>query len=161
MNKKFCQKCNKPTFYEDSLPRGCSHCLSPFASTTASQSFPEVEFEEESPRPVMKIKRPQKEQTEYRPQSARLKRRSEPEYEEDDENNYETSGEFEPPEIEVENIPERQRIRAENIVFDKSTAPKEVYNRPKLKLNKKQIEEDFRNSINKGGKNNPIEILGN
>lgn len=166
MNKKFCQKCNQVTFYEDSLPKGCSHCLSPFASTLASQassSF-EIELEEPETPPSRPKVRQQPIQQEYRPQSSRLNKSGrEPDYEDEIAPESELqidSFEFAEPEIDINNLPRRNTIRAENIVFDKNVGRKENLNRQKLKINKKDIDKDFKESINRNGKNNSFELGG-
>jgi hypothetical protein len=124
MSKKYCQKCNNPTEYNDTLPAFCAFCGNPFAGTTASKIVSEV---------PKTFKRP-------------VKRIEAEEVEEDDEETiFEEKPDFGKLELELD-IPQRPTIEAKALIFDKSQ--KENIIRPKLrKMNKNQVAEDFKREL--------------
>lgn len=141
MQKLYCSKCNCGTPYEDIKPRRCINCDELFAGAIAAQIKP-------IPRPKAVAARP-------------LNEELEDEYQ-DHEETYETPRrpklEFDPNSIELD-IPQRPRIDGKSLAFDAS--PKENIVRPKLKkMKKKEIEEDFKNELTRGGKGNSLEIGG-
>ena len=147
MQKIYCSKCNCSTPYEDIRPRRCINCDELFAGAVANQ----IKIE---PIPRKRVESRQKP----------LDEELEEEYNNYEEDNQETQYtrrpklEFDASSIEL-SIPQRPTIDGKSLALDKS--PKENIIRPKLKkMKKKEIEEDFRNEVTKGGKNNSQEIIG-
>lgn len=149
MALKFCPKCNHGTQQLDVQIKFCSQCGYNFVSA----SMPKIEVQ-----PTIKYQEREEIQKNPRPQSNRLNKlrkstaRQEEYYEDEDINNDRefVNLDFDPPEIELENIPTRPKVTLGNLAVDRS--PKENISRPKLKkMNKKQIEEQFRNEVSKQG----------
>ncbi len=152
MNKKFCPKCSGATLYEDEMPRVCSRCAHQFASSLAAQILPSFEEEPQPQRKVRPI------QQENRPQAARLKSRNkiEAEIQEDyDEDYEENTGQFDVPDIEIDETKisgwKRQKITGKDLAFDQS--PKENIQRPGLKkMSKNQLQKHISDEIGSNGK---------
>lgn len=134
MQKLFCSHCSKPNFFEDVKPLYCSFCQNPFAGTVVANI--KIEPTQQN-RPSKRVLVPRPVEEGY--------------IEDDDNIDTNINLQFEPPTIELDNIPGRNSVKAENLILDKG--PKEHVDRPKLKISKnkklaeKEVQEMFRSDL--------------
>lgn len=141
MNKKFCNKCNGISYYEDELPNLCSKCGNIFGNAAAAQIQPIQVV-----RPIKKI----------------VARQIEEEYQEEiTDEEYEQNSHHTLPKVELDyHIPARQRETLRGLALDKSE--KMNVSRPHNKLikNKKKFEENWSSDFEKNTRKNSSEIGG-
>lgn len=140
MNKKFCNKCNGATLYEDEIPNACSKCGHLFANA----SLPHIQ-PAEVVRPPKKV----------------IARQIEEEYEEDaDDVEYE---QIRRPikKMEVEcNLPKKNRGQTfGDLALDKSEKVKTFRQKGK-KVNLKSFEKEWVQDLSKSNRQNSSEIGG-
>lgn len=163
MNKKFCQKCNGITYYEDELPNVCCKCSKPFASTVLANIKPSITLELEENEDVeleqksrQKFNKPNK----FKPKMFGRRRETEENEDnyEDDDTPPETDLDFDSVKLEIEQFDNaRQKTTLGQLAQDRG--PKEKIQRQgKIKkISKKQFEEIWQNDF-KGGRQNSQEI---
>lgn len=143
MPNKYCQKCNKPTSYNDSIPVYCSSCGEPFAGVVINAIASEYEIEEE---PVKQTKR-----TILRRKQKEVDFNEELEAENDSElprlgkpNNFKIT----PEELfDESSLPKRQKETLGDLMLDKS--PPQIIQRPATPKTKKQFMTEWQAELSK------------